>query len=122
GVSPELYEVVDGSGLSRHNLATPQAFVDTLQAMARSPHAAAYRNSLAVAGTSGTLRNRLGGIAFSGKTGALSHNASLSGYLNPPNHPPLVLSVMVNNLDQRGSVLRQTIDDIVRAAAQLRAC
>ena len=30
GVEPELYEIVDGSGLSRHNLATPQAFVDTL--------------------------------------------------------------------------------------------
>ncbi|MEM9264420.1 MAG: D-alanyl-D-alanine carboxypeptidase/D-alanyl-D-alanine-endopeptidase [Cyanobacteria bacterium P01_F01_bin.13] len=122
GVSPDLYEIVDGSGLSRHNLATPQAFVDTLQAMVRSRHASTYRNSLAVAGTSGTLRNRLGGINFVGKTGAVSHNASLSGYLNPPNHPPLVLSIIINNLDQRGSILRRTIDDIVKVTAQLNEC
>lgn len=122
GVSPDLYNIVDGSGLSRHNLATPQAFVDILQAMDRSPHSTAYRNSLAVAGTSGTLRNRLGGIGFRGKTGAVSHNAALSGYLAPPNHEPLVLSVMINNLDQRGRVLRQTIDDIVRKIAQIRNC
>ncbi|MEM9809302.1 MAG: D-alanyl-D-alanine carboxypeptidase/D-alanyl-D-alanine-endopeptidase [Cyanobacteria bacterium P01_D01_bin.56] len=122
GVSPDLYNIVDGSGLSRHNLATPQAFVDTLQAMDRSPHTATYRNSLAMAGTSGTLRNRLGGIRFRGKTGAVSHNASLSGYLEPPNYQPLVLSVMINNLDQPGRVLRQTIDDLVRKIAQIRNC
>ncbi|MDV3353881.1 D-alanyl-D-alanine carboxypeptidase/D-alanyl-D-alanine-endopeptidase [Leptothoe sp. LEGE 181152] len=122
GVNPELYEIVDGSGLSRHNLATPQAFVDTLQAMAQSPHATIYRNSLAVAGSSGTLRNRLGGIRFTGKTGAVSHNASLSGYLEPANYAPLVLSIIINNLDQRGSVLRRHIDDIVKVAAQLNDC
>lgn len=122
GVSPELYEIVDGSGLSRHNLATPQAFVDTLQAMAQSSHADTYRNSLAVAGTNGTLRNRLGGIRFVGKTGAVSHNASLSGYLTPPNHGPLVLSILINNLDQRGSILRRLIDDIVKVTAQLEDC
>ncbi|MEM9486147.1 MAG: D-alanyl-D-alanine carboxypeptidase/D-alanyl-D-alanine-endopeptidase [Cyanobacteria bacterium P01_F01_bin.116] len=119
GVAPDLYKIVDGSGLSRHNLATPQAFVDTLQAMERSPHAATYRNSLAVAGASGTLRNRLGGLRFAGKTGAVSHNASLSGYLEPSNHPPLVMSIIVNNLDQRGAILRRTIDDIVKATARL---
>ena len=122
GVNPDLYEIVDGSGLSRHNLATPHAFVDTLQAMGRSPHAATYRSSLAVAGTSGTLRNRLGGIRFVGKTGAVSHNASLSGYLDPPNHNPLVMSLMINNLDQPGSALRRTLDDIVKVAAQLTDC
>ena len=88
----------------------------------RSPHAATYRSSLAVAGASGTLRNRLGGIRFVGKTGAVSHNASLSGYLDPPNHSPLVMSIIINNLDQPGSVLRRTIDDIVNATAQLNDC
>ncbi|MGD1948816.1 MAG: D-alanyl-D-alanine carboxypeptidase/D-alanyl-D-alanine-endopeptidase [Leptolyngbyaceae cyanobacterium] len=122
GVDPALYKIVDGSGLSRHNLATPEAFVDTLQAMDRSPQAAVYLNSLAVAGSSGTLRNRLGDVRFMGKTGAVSHNASLSGYLDPANHPPLVLSILINNLDQRGSILRRTIDDIVNMIAQLEPC
>lgn len=122
GVNPDLYRIVDGSGLSRHNLATPQAFVDTLQVMAQSPHAAIYRDSLAVAGTSGTLRNRLGGIRFVGKTGAVSNNASLSGYLTPASGQPLVLSIIINNLDQRGSVLRRNIDDIVKVVARLNDC
>jgi D-alanyl-D-alanine carboxypeptidase/D-alanyl-D-alanine-endopeptidase (penicillin-binding protein 4) len=51
--------MVDGSGLARKNLVTPRALVDVLQGMARSPHFSTYRNSLAVAGVSGTLRNRL---------------------------------------------------------------
>ncbi|ESA32240.1 d-alanyl-d-alanine carboxypeptidase [Leptolyngbya sp. Heron Island J] len=122
GVNPELYKIVDGSGLSRHNLATPQAFVNTLQSMAQSPHAAIYRNSLAVAGASGTLRNRLSGIRFVGKTGAVSHNASLSGYLTPVSGQPLILSIIINNLDQRGSVLRHNIDNIVQSVAQLNDC
>lgn len=126
GVAPDSYKVVDGSGLSRHNLATPTAFVDTLQAMAFTPEAAIYRNSLAVAGESGTLRNRFRDTIvqgrLQGKTGAVSNNASLSGYLAPPNHPPVVLSILLNHVNQRGADLRQVIDSIVLEVARLDDC
>ncbi|MEM8808823.1 MAG: D-alanyl-D-alanine carboxypeptidase/D-alanyl-D-alanine-endopeptidase [Cyanobacteria bacterium P01_G01_bin.38] len=126
GVAPDSYEIVDGSGLSRHNLATPTAFVDTLQGMAFTPEAEIYRNSLAVAGQSGTLRNRFRDTIVQGrlhgKTGAISRNASLSGYLEPLNHPPVVLSILLNHVNQRGANLRQVIDALVLEIAQLEDC
>ncbi|MEO1401440.1 MAG: D-alanyl-D-alanine carboxypeptidase/D-alanyl-D-alanine-endopeptidase [Cyanobacteria bacterium J06635_1] len=126
GVDPDSYEIVDGSGLSRHNLATPTAFVDTLQGMAFTPEAQIYRNSLAVAGQSGTLRNRFRDTIvqgrLQGKTGAISNNAALSGYLEPPNHPPVALSILLNHVNQRGATLRQVIDALVLEIAQLEDC
>lgn len=126
GIAPNSIAIVDGSGLSRRNLATPEALVDTLQVMATTPNAAIYRNSLAVAGRSGTLRNRMKGTLaegrFQGKTGTLSGTYTLSGYLNPPNHPPLALSILVNDTNARGRDVRSLIDQIVTIAAGLDDC
>ncbi|MGP1371315.1 MAG: D-alanyl-D-alanine carboxypeptidase/D-alanyl-D-alanine endopeptidase [Almyronema sp.] len=126
GVETAGYVLVDGSGLSRHNLATPTAFVQVLQAMNRSSLRSLYRQSLATAGVNGTLRNRLQGTLaagrLQGKTGSISRNAALSGYLDPPGYDPLVLSILLNHVDQPGSVLRQAIDDIVRLLAELQSC
>ena len=126
GVAPNSVSIVDGSGLSRRNQATPEALVDTLQAIAKTENAATYRNSLAVAGRSGTLRNRMRGTnaegRFWGKTGTLSDTYTLSGYLNPPNHPPLALSILVNNSNARSSHVRSLIDQIITHASNLDDC
>lgn len=126
GIDPTSYVMADGSGLSRHNLASPEAFVQTLQAMARSPHAQMYRNSLAVAGVNGTLANRFRGTAVAGnlygKTGGLTGVSSLSGYLNPPNYMPLAFSILIDHSEQPGRVRRAAIDEIVLQMAQLQAC
>ncbi|MDJ0706245.1 MAG: D-alanyl-D-alanine carboxypeptidase/D-alanyl-D-alanine-endopeptidase [Leptolyngbyaceae cyanobacterium MO_188.B28] len=126
GVDPESYTLADGSGLSRHNLTTPTALVNTLQGMAATPEAAIYKASLSVAGVNGTLRNRFRGSPLAGrlqgKSGFVSSNASLSGYLSPPNHPPLVFSILVNNINQPGRQLRRTIDQIVHLLAKLQSC
>ncbi|MEO1620877.1 MAG: D-alanyl-D-alanine carboxypeptidase/D-alanyl-D-alanine-endopeptidase, partial [Cyanobacteria bacterium J06632_3] len=126
GVRSGSVSIVDGSGLSRRNQVTPEGLVDTLQAMARTENATVYRNSLAVAGRSGTLRNRMRGTnaegRFQGKTGTLSKTYTLSGYLNPPNHPPLALSILVNNTDSRGRDVRSLIDQIVTHASNLDDC
>lgn len=126
GVRPGSISIVDGSGLARNNLATPEALVDTLQAMAKTPNATIYRNSLAVAGRSGTLRNRMRGTnaegRFQGKTGTLSGTYTLSGYLNPPNHPPLALSILVNDTDASGQDVRSLIDQMIVHASNLDDC
>jgi D-alanyl-D-alanine carboxypeptidase/D-alanyl-D-alanine-endopeptidase (penicillin-binding protein 4) len=123
GVAPNTVRLADGSGLSRHNLVTPSAMVKTLQAMAVHPEAAVFRDSLAVAGVSGTLRNRLGGTVLEGqvqgKSGALTGNVSLSGYLQPPNFEPLVFSILINHSDQHARVLRDHIDQILLMIAQV---
>jgi len=126
GVDPTGIDQADGSGLSRKNLATPTAFVQTLQAMHRSPYGQVYRDSLAVAGVSGTLRNRFQGTPvvgrLQGKSGAISGIAALSGYLTPPHHPPLAFSILVNHFDQPVRAIRPSIDDIVVLLADLEAC
>lgn len=126
GVDPQSYSLADGSGLSRRNFVSPQAIVQTLRGMARSPNATLYRNSLAIAGTNGTLQNRFRNTPIQGrlygKTGALSGATSLSGYLDPPNYPPLVFSILLNNFDQPVRTVRPAIDDMVLLLGRLREC
>ena len=123
GVNPVTIRLADGSGLSRHNLVTPSALVDTLQAMVLHSEADVFRDSLAVAGVSGTLRSRLQNTPLEGrlqgKSGALTGNVSLSGYLQPLDYEPLVFSILVNHSDQHASVLRDRIDELLLLIAQL---
>jgi serine-type D-Ala-D-Ala carboxypeptidase/endopeptidase (penicillin-binding protein 4) len=126
GLAADSFVLADGSGLSRHNLVTPATLVHLLQVMANHPQAAIYRNSLAVAGTNGTLRSRLQDTPlqgnFYGKSGALSRNVTLSGYLTAPNYRPLVVSILINNADQRAAALRQVIDEMLLTLAQVKDC
>ncbi|MGK7891689.1 MAG: D-alanyl-D-alanine carboxypeptidase/D-alanyl-D-alanine-endopeptidase [Leptolyngbyaceae cyanobacterium] len=126
GVDSAGYQIADGSGLSRRNWVSPTTLVQTLQAMAHHPSAAVYRDSLAIAATTGTLRSRFQNTPVAGhlwgKSGGLTGVASLSGYLEPPNYEPLVFSIIVNYSPQSGRVNRQAIDDMVLAIAQLQPC
>lgn len=126
GMDANQFSLADGSGLSRHNLITPSALVEILQIMATHPQASVYRNSLAVAGVNGTLRNRLRGTVLEGrlygKSGAVSGNVALSGYVNVPNYRPLVVSVLINNSDQQAGTLRQAIDQMLLTLADLQSC
>ncbi|AFY51268.1 D-alanyl-D-alanine carboxypeptidase, serine-type, PBP4 family [Nostoc sp. PCC 7524] len=126
GVDPTSYQLADGSGLSRRNLITPEALVQTLQGIAKTPGANVYRASLPVAGKSGTLSNRFRNTPAEGivqaKTGTLRGAVSLSGYMNAPEYEPLAFSIMVNQSEQPASVLRQAIDEMVVLLTQLKRC
>lgn len=126
GVDPTGYDLADGSGLSRHNLVSPEALVQTLRAMAQSPGAAVYRASLPVAGISGTLQNRFRDTGAQGivqaKTGTMSGVVALSGYLDAPNYQPIVFSIVVNQSDQSAATLRQAIDELVLLLTRLHRC
>jgi serine-type D-Ala-D-Ala carboxypeptidase/endopeptidase (penicillin-binding protein 4) len=125
GVNPNRYSMVDGSGLADRDRASAEAFVQTLQAMALHPEAQTFRRSMAVAGRSGTLTNRMAktsaaGIVFA-KTGTLRGSIALSGYINPPNYAPLVFSMIVNS-DESDSEMRAAIDAMVVVLSRLRNC
>ncbi|MBE9000511.1 D-alanyl-D-alanine carboxypeptidase/D-alanyl-D-alanine-endopeptidase [Nostoc sp. LEGE 12447] len=126
GVEPANYILVDGSGLSRRNLATPEAFVQTLRGMARTPAGYVYRASLPVAGKIGTLKGRFQNTSAEGivqaKTGTLTGVVSLSGYINALKYEPLVFSIIVNQSEQPATILRQAIDEIVVLLTQLQRC
>ncbi|MBD2111884.1 MULTISPECIES: D-alanyl-D-alanine carboxypeptidase/D-alanyl-D-alanine endopeptidase [Cyanophyceae] len=123
GVDATALRLADGSGLSRHNLVSPIALVETLQVMTTHPQGAVFRDSLAIAGRSGTLSNRLRGTVLEGrlqgKSGALTGNVALSGYVQPPNYEPLVFSLLINHSNQSATVLRQKIDQLLLLVAQL---
>ena len=126
GVNPTTYIITDGSGLSRRNLVTPEAFVQTLQAMAKLPTASVFRASLPVAARSGTLKNRFINTPAAGnvqaKTGTMSGVTALSGYVNAPSYEPLVFSIIVNQSEQSARNLRQAVDEIVVLLTQLQRC
>ncbi len=126
GVDANGYQMVDGSGLSRHNLVTPHTLVDTLQAMAYNPHSDLYRRSLATAAEGSGLnyryRNAPSAIQIQAKTGFVSNNESLAGYLQPTDHPPLVFSIFLNNANLSATDMRQIIDEIILTIAQLSDC
>jgi D-alanyl-D-alanine carboxypeptidase/D-alanyl-D-alanine-endopeptidase (penicillin-binding protein 4) len=76
--------MVDGSGLSRRNRTTPRDVVELLVGMDDGELADPMRISLAVAGQSGTLSDRMRGTAAQGrcraKTGTISGVSNLAGY------------------------------------------
>ena len=57
-----------------------------------------------------------------GKTGTVSGNISLAGYLEPPNYDPLAFSILINQSDLPSGELRQAIDQIVLQLARLQVC
>lgn len=90
----------EGSGLSRNNLATPNASVALLQFMDRHAEADAYRDALPLAGVDGTLRNRMKNTPAAGnvraKTGTLRWANSLSGYVTTAAGERLAFCIMLN--------------------------
>ncbi|WP_445251381.1 D-alanyl-D-alanine carboxypeptidase/D-alanyl-D-alanine endopeptidase [Microcoleus sp. D2_18a_D3] len=126
GVNPNSYRLADGSGLSRHNLITPEALVQTLRLMANSPAASLYRQSLPIAGESGTLKNRFNNtpnrVNLQAKTGTMSGVSALSGYIEVPNYEPLVFSIIVNQSDLSTAKMRSATDEIVLLLNRLRRC
>ncbi|MUL35385.1 D-alanyl-D-alanine carboxypeptidase/D-alanyl-D-alanine endopeptidase [Gloeocapsopsis dulcis] len=123
GVDPNGYVLADGSGLSRHNLMSPETLVQMLRVMANSN---VYRTSLPVAGISGTLKNRFQNTPAQGivqaKTGTMSGIAALSGYLNTASYEPLIFSILVNQSNLSATEIRQAIDEIVVLLSRLRRC
>ncbi len=93
----------EGSGLSRDNLASPNATVTLLQYMRRSKCGSAFFDALPVAGVDGSLRNRMKDTAAAGnvhaKTGSLRWASSLSGYATSASGEHLAFSLMLNRFD-----------------------
>ena len=118
GADADGLSIVDGSGLSRKDMVTPDALAAVLRAMRDHPASGAFLQSLPQGGSSGsTLRNRLGGIPVRAKTGSLMAVRCLAGYVNGPDGTPYVFVLMANNYTTRGGRIAQAQDAIVRAIA-----
>lgn len=126
GVNPNSFYFADGSGLSRKNVATPRAFVETLTAMYSAPNRDIFFASLPTAGVSGTLRNRMKQTPVQGivhaKTGTLTGVRALSGYMEHPQYGTLVFSILANQPHNSGDSLVRAIDDIVLRLNMVTPC
>lgn len=114
GVRTKDLALHDGSGLSRLDLVTPETTVGLLRAIMKTNSAGAFRQSLPRSGTDGTLGGRLRNYQdqIIAKTGALTYDNSLSGYLLIPQRGDLAFSIMANDQTGRSSSIRM-IDQIV---------
>ncbi len=102
GLDRTSYDFSDGSGMSTYNRITPRAAVGLLCWIARQPWAAAWRDTLPVAGRDGTLQNRFKGTLLEGrlfaKTGSLNASRALSGYLVTRSGRTLIFSALANDM------------------------
>lgn len=121
GISLDAVRQYDGSGLSRHNLITPNSAVQLYTFMARqSRNAQVWQDSLTIGGVDGTLRNRFKNTKAAGnvrgKTGTIDQVSALSGYVSTASGEKLVFSIIVNGVAE-SSIRQATIDEIILALA-----
>jgi serine-type D-Ala-D-Ala carboxypeptidase/endopeptidase (penicillin-binding protein 4) len=121
GISPNMAQLEEGSGLSRACLVTPSATVQLLTFINTRRYRDAFVDALPVAGVDGTLRNRFKGTVAAGnlraKTGSLGGVNTLSGYVTTAGKEKLVFSIMLNN-DRDEDEGRAAIDAVALQLAE----
>lgn len=116
---PDKPRWVDGSGLSRYNLFTPADMVYLLNKLKTEFDFERIKRILPTGGQ-GTLKsyyNNIPGKIFA-KTGTLSNNQALSGYLITEKGKLLIFSVMVNNYMSSATPVRKAIEKFLLKVRQ----
>ncbi len=111
---PQKPRWVDGSGLSRYNLFSPQDFVFIFNKM-KNDFGMKRIKTIFATGNEGTLRNYYipeSGYIFA-KTGTLSGVVSLSGFLYTKKNKLLIFSVLVNNHNTSATNVRRAVEKFI---------
>ncbi|MEJ2634378.1 MAG: D-alanyl-D-alanine carboxypeptidase/D-alanyl-D-alanine-endopeptidase [Calditrichia bacterium] len=117
GVDSNSYYIVDGSGVSRYDLVSPDLLVELLRRMYRDFQVQPeYVSSLPVAGVDGTLEKRMrNGPAdekVRAKTGSLRGVSSLSGYATTADGELVAFSMIMADFVKPASQIRKLQDRI----------
>jgi D-alanyl-D-alanine carboxypeptidase/D-alanyl-D-alanine-endopeptidase (penicillin-binding protein 4) len=122
GIAPDDVVQTDGSGLSRHDMVTPRAFVALLAYAQKQSWFPAFYASLPVAGVDGTLNERMKDAGVAGrihaKTGSVAHVRTLSGYAETPGGRRLIFSFLSNNQYGKAHEVHDAIDELCLAMLQ----
>jgi D-alanyl-D-alanine carboxypeptidase/D-alanyl-D-alanine-endopeptidase (penicillin-binding protein 4) len=112
---PQKPKWVDGSGLSRYNLFTPEDFVWLLAKM-KEEFGLDRLKVILPTGNEGTLRNYYkdeSGLIFA-KTGTLSGQVALSGFLISSKNKLLIFSIQVNNHNTSSTAVRRAVEKFLQ--------
>lgn len=109
---PQPPRWVDGSGLSRYNLATPNSMVWVLDRLRVSVPKETLFSIFPTGGASGTLKTMFTGKEpfVYAKTGTLTNNYCLSGYLKTKKGKILIFSYMANHYRIPVSEIKKEIE------------
>jgi len=111
---PQAPRWVDGSGLSRYNLFTPQDFVYILQKI-KTEFEWNRITTIFQTGGEGTISSyykHLQGKIYA-KTGTLSGQVAFSGYLITEKNKTLIFSVLVNNHQTSATIVRKAVEEFL---------
>jgi len=105
----------DGSGLSRYNLFTPRSVVWLWDQLKNEIPQERLFSLLAVGGVSGTLKKYYSAETpyIFGKTGTLSNNHSLSGFLITKKGKLLIFSLMNNNFPDKSTPVKRAMEKVL---------
>ncbi|MBI3218901.1 MAG: D-alanyl-D-alanine carboxypeptidase [Bacteroidetes bacterium] len=114
---PDAPQWVDGSGLSRFNLFTPRSIVHVWNKIYNTIPSDRLFKLLAVGGKSGTIKNWYKAEVpyIYAKTGTLSNNHCLSGFIKTKKGKTLIFSMMSNNYVASTSELRKQMETILKS-------
>lgn len=112
---PDAPRWVDGSGLSRFNLFTPRTMIALLGKIHDIVPEARLFKLLPAAGKSGTIRNLVTTDKpyIFAKSGSLSNNYCLSGFIVTKKGKTLIFSMMNNNFLKLTSEIRKEVGSIL---------
>ena len=121
GVAADGQQLVDGSGLSRRDVISPDTLLIVLRHMYAAGPTSPFVTALPIAGVDGSLESRMTGTSAQrnvrAKTGTMSNIRSLAGYVTTRDGEPLAFAIMVNNFEGPGAGAVQAIDAIAVALA-----
>ncbi len=121
GLDPASWEMQDGSGLSVSNFISPTKMTEALKIASSQAWYPTFRNSLAVAGVSGTMREMCRntpaqGIVI-GKSGTLRSVVCYSGYYTGKNGRTYAYSMMSNKYRTNYKAMRKIFEGLLNDLA-----
>lgn len=112
---PDRAQWVDGSGLSRHNLSTPRSMIQLLSKMEKELPREELMQIFPQGGISGTIKNNYKAQRpyIFAKTGTMSNNHSLIGYIKGDSGRIYAFAFMNNNYLNRASEVRREMEQVL---------